>query len=88
MVVQTESAKQTIATLKNYLSMYSYADLIRNYTLEPRFAMAIDIMARLDAVKTENVSEYTFQSSTKQALDDLRDPHTKYVKSTPTTTSP
>ena len=52
-----------------HLSMYSYGDLVRNYTLEPRFAIAVDINAALDAVPTNGTSEYAFHRAVSDVIE-------------------
>ena len=53
---------------QNFLSMYSYGDIIRNYALEPRFAISVDINAKLDAIPIVNTSELAFHGAVARAL--------------------
>jgi len=55
-------------SLQSHLTMYSFGDIVRNYTLEPRFSISVDIQSRLAAVPTTNVSEYTFQQAAARVL--------------------
>ena len=57
--VDTASAVQTV---RNYLSMYSYHDVLRNYTAVPRFASHVNLDAELSQLPTEGISEHTFHT--------------------------
>ena len=41
---------ETKQVLQNFLSMYSYVDIVKDYSAEPRFAVTADLKALIDAV--------------------------------------
>ena len=69
----------TKSAMANYLSMYSYLDITKNYTAEPRFAVTNDLAAIVAAIPTSGITEYEFHSRINLAVRANRDAHTQYT---------
>jgi hypothetical protein len=65
--------------MTDMLSMYSFLDITKSYSAEPRFAISQDLQAMVSNLPTTGITEYSFHSQIGFGLRKAWDAHTAYT---------